>query len=79
MKTTPPSYRQMVESYFQLEYSDTPLQQVLGSVPSKYRAKVSKVMELHHELKKPPSDAAAYVMRILRGPCKSLIRGQEEN
>jgi hypothetical protein len=79
MKTASRSYRQMVESYFQLEYSDTPLQQVLGKLPSKYRVKAKKVMKLHHQLKKPPSDAAAYVMRILRGRCKSLIAGLEEN
>jgi hypothetical protein len=78
MKTTLPAYRQMVESYFHLEYSDTPLQQVLDRLPSKYRIKAKKVMKLHHQLKKPPSNAAAYVMRILRGPSKSLIAGQEE-
>jgi hypothetical protein len=78
MKTTLLAYRQMVETYFHLEYSDTPLEQVLDRLPSNYRVKVKKVMKLHHELKKPPSNAAAYVMRILRGPCKSLIAGQEE-
>jgi len=79
MKTTPHFYNQMVEDYFQLEYSDKTLQQVLEDLPNKYRVKVSKVINLHYELKKPPSDAAGYVMRILRGPCKSLILGQEDN
>ena len=78
MKLPLPEYRQRVESYFELEYSDTPLQQVLESLPGKYRAKADKVIELHHQLKKPPSDAAGYVMRIVRGPCRSLITGQEE-
>lgn len=79
MKTPLLDYRQMVESYFQLEYSDKPLQQVLESLPGKYRVKADKVIELHHQLKKPPSDAAGYVMRIVRGPCRSLIAGQEES
>ena len=78
MKLPLPEYRQRVESYFQLEYSDTPLQQVLAGLPDKYAGKVSKVIELHHQLKKPPSDAAGYAMRIVRGPCRSLIVGQQE-
>jgi hypothetical protein len=78
MKTTLLAYRQMVESYFQLEYSDMPLEQVLDRLPSKYRVKVRKCIKLHHQLKKPPSNAASYVMRIVRGPSKSLIAGQEE-
>lgn len=73
-----PDYRQRVESYFQLEYSDTTLTQVLVGLPDKYARKVDKVIELHHQLQKPPSDAAGYVMRIVRGPCRSLIAGQEE-
>ena len=78
MKLPLPEYRQRVESYFELEYSDTPLQQVLVGLPDKYARKADKVIELHHQLKKPPSDAAGYVMRIVRGPCRSLIAGQEE-
>jgi hypothetical protein len=78
MKLPLPEYRQRVESYFELEYSDTPLQQVLVGLPDKYARKADKVIELHHQLKKPPSDAAGYAMRLLRGPCRSLIAGQEE-
>ena len=78
MKTQLQHYRQLVESYFQMEYSDSPLQEVLAGLPDKYRVKVSKVIELHHQLKKSPSDAAGYAMRIVRGPCRSLIAGQEE-
>jgi hypothetical protein len=78
MKLPQSEYCQRVESYFQLEYSDTPLQQVLAGLPDKYARKVSKLIELHHQLKKPPPDAAGYAMRLLRGPCRSLIAGQEE-
>ena len=78
MKLPLSEYHQRVESYFQMEYSDKPLQQVLVGLPDKYARKVEKVIELHHQLKKPPCDAAAYVMRIVRGPCRSLIAGQEE-
>jgi hypothetical protein len=78
MKLPRSEYSQRVESYFQLEYSDTPLQEVLAGLPDKYAGKVSKVIELHHQLRKPPSDAAGYAMRLLRGPCRSLIAGQEE-
>ena len=78
MKLPLSEYRQRVESYFQLEYSDTPLQEVLAGLPDKYARKVSKVIALHHQLKKPPSDAAGYAMRLLRGPCRSLIAGQQD-
>jgi len=70
-------YRQRVESYFELEYTDILLQQVLVGLPDKYSRKAGKVIELHHQLKKPPSDAAGYLMRIVRGPCRSLSAGQE--
>ena len=78
MKLPLPEYRQRAESYFQFEYSDTPLQQVLVGLPDKYARKVSKVIELHHQLHKSPSDAAGYAMRLLRGPCRSLIAGQQD-
>ena len=65
MKLPLPEYRQRVESYFQMEYSDKPLQQVLVGLPDKYPRKVEKVI-------------AGYAMRLLRGPCRSLIAGQEE-
>ena len=77
-KTKLPEYRQRVESYFELEYSDLPLEQVLFRLPEKYSEKVGKVISLHHRLKKPPADAAAYARRVLRGPCRSLIVGQTE-
>jgi hypothetical protein len=77
-KTKLPEYRQRVESYFELEYSDLPLEQVLFRLPEKYTVKVGKVISLHHSLKKPPADAAGYAVRILRGPCRSLIVGQTE-
>jgi hypothetical protein len=71
-------YRQEVASYSQLEYSDTSLQQVPAGLPDKYARKVSKVTALHHQLQKPPSDAAGYAMRIVRGLFRSLITDQEE-
>jgi hypothetical protein len=61
-----------------LEYSDVPLKQVLLGLRELYREKVWKVIRLHYRIKKPPANAAAYVMRVLRGPCKSLIVGQKE-
>ena len=64
--------------YFEMEFSDLPLEQVLFRLPEKYSEKVGKVISLHHRLKKPPADAAAYAMRILRGPCRTLIVGQTE-
>ena len=79
MKLPLPEYRQRVESYFQMEYSDKPLQQVLVGLPDKYPRKVEKVIELHYQLNKPPSDAAGYAMRLLRGPCRSLIVGQQDD
>jgi len=36
------------------------------------------VIRLHYRIKQPPANAAAYIMRVLRGPCKSLIVGQKE-
>lgn len=77
-RTKLPDYRRQVEIYFELEYSDLPLEQVLFRLPEKYSDKVGKVVSLHHRLKKPPADAAAYAMRILRGLCRSLIVGQTE-
>jgi len=77
-KTKLQEYRRQVTSYFQMEYSDVPLQQVLLRLPKLYSVKVWKVIRLHHSLKKPPSNAAAYAMRVLRGPCRSLIVGQQE-
>lgn len=77
-KTKLQDYRRQVESYFEMEFSDVPLEQVLSRLPEKYTEKVGKVISLHHRLKKPPPDAAAYAMRILRGPCRSLIVGQIE-
>lgn len=71
-------YRRHVEIYFALEWSDVPLEQVLLRLPEKYSGKVDKVIELHHNLKKPAPDAAGYAMRILRGPCRSLIVGQND-
>ena len=77
-KTKLQDYRRQVESYFQMEYSDVSIQQVLLRVPELYRVKVGKVIRLHHRLQKPPANAAAYAMRVLRGPCRSLIVGQQE-
>jgi hypothetical protein len=77
-KTKLQDYRRQVEIYFEMEYSDLPLEQVLFRLPEKYTVKVGKVISLHHSLKKPPADAAGYVTRILRGPCRTLIVGQTE-
>ena len=77
-KTKLQDYRRQVETYFEMEYSDLPLEQVLFRLRELYSEKVGKVVRLHHKLKKPPADAAAYAMRILRGPCRSLIVGQTE-
>jgi hypothetical protein len=77
-KTKLQDYRRQVEFYFEMEYSDLPLEQVLFRLREMYSEKVGKVVRLHHKLKKPPADAAAYAMRILRGPCRTLIVGQTE-
>ena len=77
-KTKLQDFRRQVEGYFLMEYSDVPLEQVLFRLPEKYTVKVGKVISLHHSLKKPPANAAAYAMRVLRGPCRSLIVGQTE-
>ena len=77
-KTKLQDYRRQVEIYFEMEYSDLPLEQVLFRLPEKYSEKVGKVVRLHHSIKKPPANAAAYAMRIVRGPCRSLIVGQTE-
>ena len=77
-KTTLKNYRRQVIQYFELEYSDKPLKQVLLGLPELYREKVRKVIRLHYRIKKPPADAAVYMMRVLRGPCRSLIVGQKE-
>ena len=77
-KTTLKNYRRQVIRYFEMEYSDKPLKQVLLGLRQLYREKVRKVIRLHYRIKKPPANAAAYVMRVLRGPCKSLIVGQKE-
>ena len=77
-KTTLKDYRRQVVRYFELEYSDVPLKQVLLRLPELYREKVRKVIRLHYRIKKPPADAAVYMMRVLRGPTRSLIVGQKE-
>ena len=77
-KTKLQDYRRQVEIYFQMEWSDIPLEQVLFRLPEKYTVKVGKVVRLHHRIKKPPANAAAYAMRVLRGPCRSLIVGQTD-
>ena len=75
-KTKLQDYRRQVEIYFKMEYSDLPLEQALFRLPEKYSVKRGKVVRLHHRIKKPPADAAAYAMRILRGPCRTLIVGR---
>ncbi len=77
-KTTLKDYRRQVIRYFEMEYSDVPLKQVLLRLPQLYREKVGKVIRLHYRIKKPAANAAAYVMRVLRGPTRSLIVGQKE-
>jgi hypothetical protein len=77
-KTKLQDYRRQVIRYFEMEWSDVPLEQVLLRLPDKYSEKVGKVVRLHHRIKKPPANAAAYAMRVLRGSCRSLIVGQTE-
>ena len=77
-KTTMKDYRRQVVRYFEMEFSDVPLRQVLLGLPELYREKVRKVIRLHYRIKKPAANAAVYIMRVLRGPCKSLIVGQKE-
>ena len=77
-KTKLQDYRRQVESYFHMEFSDVPLEQVLLRLPEKYTIKVAKLVRLLHSMKKPPSDAAGYAMRFLRPPFRCLIVGQEE-
>jgi hypothetical protein len=77
-KTTLKDYRRQVIRYFEMEYSDKPLKQVLLGLRELYREKVGKAIRLHYRIEKPPADAAVYIMRVLRGPCKSLIVGQKE-
>jgi hypothetical protein len=77
-KSTQKDYRRQVNRYFEMELSDLPLTQVLLGLPELHREKVRKVIRLHYRIKKPPADAAVYIMRVLRGPCKSLIVGQKE-
>lgn len=77
-KTKLRDYRQQVTRYFELEWSDLPRKQVLLGLPELYREKVRKVIRLHFRTKKTPADAAVYIMRVLRGPCKSLIVGLQD-
>ncbi len=78
METKLQDYRRQVDNYFEMEFSDVPLEQVLLRLPEKYSGKVDKLIRLFHSLKRPPSDAAGRAMRFLRPPFRSLIVGQKD-
>ncbi len=71
-------FRKQVEKYFQLEFSDVALKQILRNLPETYFEKVEEVIKLHYRNNKLPPNAAAYAMRILRGPCRNLIIGLDD-
>ena len=45
-KTKLQDYRRQVESYFHMEFSDVPLEQVLLRLPEKYTVKVAKRLSI---------------------------------
>jgi len=59
-------FKKQVEKYFQLEFSDLALKQILGNLPETYFEKVEEVIELHYRNNKLQANAASYTMRILR-------------
>ncbi len=71
-------FRKQVEKYFELEFSDLALKKILCNLPEKYLGKVEEVIELHYRNNKLPANAAAYAMRIIRGPCRNLIIGLDD-
>lgn len=60
-----------------MEYSDIPLSQVLLQLPDHYRDKAKTAILLCHRLKRPPSDSAAFMMRLFRPRTGYLIVGQK--
>jgi hypothetical protein len=79
MKTQLSTYRGLAIEYFHREFSDRPLQQLLLQCPESFPEKLEKVIRLHHQTKKPPADAAAFIARLLKPRMKCLIVGQGED
>lgn len=67
------AYRHYVNVYFRMEFSDIPLEDALRRVPASFGPKIERVIGLHHQIERPPQDAAGYVRRVLRGRLKHLI------
>lgn len=78
MKASLTTYRQLALEYFQLEFSDRSLEELLLQCPSSFGEKMEKVIRLHHKIQKPPADAAAFMARLIRPRLKVLIVGQAE-
>ena len=79
MKTRLSTYRDLACEYFQMEFSDRPLEQLLLQCPESFTEKLEKVIRLHHQTNKPPADAAAFMARLLKPRLKYLIVGQGED
>ena len=79
MKTRLSTYRDRAIEYFHLEFSDRPLEQLLLQCPESFTDKMEKVIRLHHRTNKPPSDAAAFMVRLLKPRLKFLIVGQSDD
>lgn len=79
MKARLSTYRDLAFEYFQLEFSDRPLEQLLLRCPESFTKKMEKVIRLHHRTNKPPADAAAFMARLLKPSVKFLIVGQVED
>ena len=76
MTTRLSTYRSLAFEYFQLEFSDRPLEQLLLQCPESFTKKMEKVIRLHHRINKPPADAAAFMARLLKPRLRFLIVGQ---
>lgn len=74
MSTRLDDYRHLVIAYFHQEFSDIPLNILLCMIPKTISLKVEKVVALHYRIRKPPADAAGFMMRLFRPRFKSLIK-----
>jgi hypothetical protein len=79
MKTRFSTYRDLAIEYFHLEFSDRPLEQLLLQCPDSFAKKMEQVIRLHHQTKKAPADAAAFMARLLKPRLKFLIVGQVDD
>lgn len=79
MKARLSTHRDRAIEYFQLEFSDRPLEQLLLQCPESFTEKLEKVIRLHHQTNKPPADAAAFMARLLKPRMKFLIVGQGDD